>query len=118
MATTEAWPALPFDDWKDTYATLHRWTQIVGKIRLKLMPWINHSWHVTLYLTPRGLSTGPMPVGAKSLQIDFDFVVHELCIFTSDNERRTFPLMLLGRGLSEVMSALAAVGVDVKINTK
>src|SRR6266496_2032075 len=59
----EFWPALPFSEWKDTAATLHMWMQIVGKIRLTLSPWINHSWHVTLYVTPRGLTTSPIPYG-------------------------------------------------------
>src|SRR5213080_2490488 len=75
---SDAWPALPLDQWQDTYATLHRWAQIVGKVRLARLPWINHSWHVTLYVTARGLTTGPMPCGGKSLQIDFDFIDHRL----------------------------------------
>src|SRR5262245_42145102 len=76
----DLWPSLALDDWKDTYATLHRWTQIVGKIRLALTPWINHSWHVTLYVTARGLTTSPIPYGARTFQIDFDFVDHRLLI--------------------------------------
>jgi hypothetical protein len=80
------WPALPLEEWKETYATLHRWTQIVGKIRLACMPWINHSWHVTLYVTSRGLTTSPIPYGAKSFQIAFDFIDHQLTIRTSESE--------------------------------
>ena len=57
----ETWPALPFDAWRDTCATLHLWSQVVGKVRLVQSPWTNHSWHVTLYVTPRGLTTGPIP---------------------------------------------------------
>src|ERR1043166_8072048 len=75
-ASPEIWPALPFAEWKDTAATLHMWTQVVGKIRLALTPWINHSWHVTLYVTARGLTTSPMYVGPRVLQIDFDFIDH------------------------------------------
>jgi len=77
-ASKETWPALPFSEWKDTAKTLQMWTQIVGKIRLALTPWINHSWHVTLYLTARGLTTSPMYVGTRVLQIDFDFIDHLL----------------------------------------
>src|SRR3989440_9813405 len=89
---SNAWPALPLDQWKDTYATLHRWSQIVGKVRLARMPWINHSWHVTLYVTPRGLTTAPIPCGARSFQIDFDFIDHQLPIRTSDGAVRSIAL--------------------------
>src|ERR1041384_1653497 len=76
----ETWPSLSLDGWSDTYATLHLWTQIVGKMRLAKSPWTNHSWHVTLYVTPRGLTTGSIPYGSHAFQIDFDFVEHELRI--------------------------------------
>src|SRR5204863_9265739 len=78
-------PAIPFAEWKDTCATLHMWTQIVGKVRLALSPWTNHSWHVTLYLTARGLTTSPIPFGARVFQIDFDFIEHVIRIQT-DND--------------------------------
>jgi len=84
-ALSEAWPALPLEAWRDTYATLHRWTQIVGKIRLAQSPWVNHSWHVTLYVTSRGLSTGPVPHGNRTFQIDFDFIDHVLSVRSSDD---------------------------------
>jgi hypothetical protein len=74
----EIWPSLPLEAWSDTYATLHLWTQIVGKIRLAQSPWTNHSWHVTLYVTPTGLTTGSIPYGSNAFQIDFNFVEHEL----------------------------------------
>jgi hypothetical protein len=74
----EMWPSLPLEAWSDTYATLHIWTQIVGKIRLAQSPWTNHSWHVTLYVTPTGLTTGSIPYGSNAFQIDFNFVEHEL----------------------------------------
>src|ERR1041385_8261794 len=82
--SAEAWPELNYPDWKDTCATLHMWTQIVGKIRLRLTPWMNHSWHVTLYLTSRGLTTSPIPHGTRSFEIHFDFIHHELQILPDD----------------------------------
>jgi hypothetical protein len=72
------WPELPYAAWKDTCQTLHLWTQIVGKIRLVRTPWLNHSWHVTLYVTARGLTTSPIPDGARTFQIEFDFIDHVL----------------------------------------
>ena len=91
-AQAELWPALPYEAWKDTCTTLHLWTQIVGKIRLAQTPWINHSWHVTLYVTPRGLTTSPIPYAARAFQIDFDFIDHVLLIQTSDGEVRRLSL--------------------------
>jgi hypothetical protein len=88
----EAWPGLPFETWSDTCATLHMWTQIVGKIRLVRSPWINHSWHVTLYVTARGLTTSPIPYGARTFQIDFDFLSHQLLLQASDGGVAAFPL--------------------------
>ena len=80
MSTTSAndWPALPWAPWKDTCAALHLWTQMVGKYRLCHTPWLNHSWHATLYVTPRGLTTGPIPDGHGSITVDFDFNAHVL----------------------------------------
>src|SRR5437660_7213659 len=86
------WPSLPLEAWSDTCATLHMWTQIVGKIRLMQSPWINHSWHVTLYVTVRGLTTSPIPYGARTFQIDFDFVHHQLTVQTSDGRMASVPL--------------------------
>lgn len=80
----DSWPNLPLEAWADTFATLHRWTQIVGKIRLAQMPWINHSWHVTLYVTARGLTTSPIPYDGRTFEIIFDFLEHKLLILTSD----------------------------------
>jgi hypothetical protein len=82
--TSNSWPTLPLEEWKDTYATLHRLTQIVGKIRLVLTPHRNHWWNTTLYVTPHGLTTSPMPYNDKLLQIDFDFIDHLLLIQTSN----------------------------------
>jgi hypothetical protein len=81
---SETWPSLPLEAWKDTYATLHLWTQIVGKIRLAQTAWVNHSWNVTLYVTSKGLTTGPVPHGNRTFQIDFDFVAHVLHLQSSD----------------------------------
>ncbi|MBR1200394.1 hypothetical protein JQ634_29595 [Bradyrhizobium sp. AUGA SZCCT0240] len=86
------WPELPTAAWRDTYATLHLWTQIVGKIRLSKTPWLNHSWHVALYVTPRGLTTSPVPDGTRTFQIDLDFIDHVLRISTSDGAKRQFAL--------------------------
>ena len=80
----EQWPALPYQAWQDTCTTLHLWSQIVGKIRLAQTPWANHSWHVTLYVTARGLTTSPIPYQGRTFQIDFDFIDHALLIGTSD----------------------------------
>src|SRR6202142_464720 len=84
--------ALPYDSWKDTLATLHMWTQIVGKIRMGLSPLVNHWWNVPLYVTARGLTTSPMPYGSRTLEICFDFIEHKLLIETSEGETRELPL--------------------------
>jgi hypothetical protein len=89
---TFEWPSLPLEAWRPTRETLHMWTQIVGKIRLALCTPVNHWWHVPLYLTTRGLTTSPMPHGARDLQIDFDFTSHELVVETSDGQREALPL--------------------------
>jgi hypothetical protein len=86
------WPSLPLEEWRDTCATLHLWTQIVGKVRLRQGPWLNHSWHVTLYVTARGLTTSPMPHGSRTFQIDFDFIDHRLTVRSSDGAEGSFPL--------------------------
>jgi len=88
-----AWPALPLAPWQDTCNTVHLWTQIVGKTRLAFAPMQNHWWQVTLYVTPRGLTTSTMPAGARTISVDFDFVSHELLLRTSDGQRRALPLV-------------------------
>jgi hypothetical protein len=117
-AALEAWPALPYAAWKDTLETLQLWTQVVGKVRLTLTPWLNHSWHVTLYVTARGLTTGPMPLSGRDLQIDFDFIDHALWLRTSDGQSRELALkpMAVADFYATVMAALAALGVTVRIN--
>ena len=116
----EQWPSLPYEDWKETYATLHMWSQIVGKIRLVQMPWINHSWHVTLYPTARGLTTSTIPYGARSFQIDFDFIDHSLLIRTSDGSLRTVALRAfpVSEFYGELFGHLADLGIDVKISAR
>ncbi len=87
-----AWPALPLAAWSNTYKTLHLWLQIVGKVRLSRSAWINHSWHVTLYVTARGLTTSPIAIDTRTFQIDFDFIDHRLAIRTSDGRSEGFAL--------------------------
>jgi hypothetical protein len=113
----ETWPALPLGEWADTYATLHRWTQIVGKVRLKQSPWINHSWHVTLYVTSRGLTTSAIPHGNKTFEIEFDFINHQLAIRTSDGGLRNLPLrpQSVAAFYRELMAALGNLNVPVAI---
>ena len=120
MSTPEKtpWPELPTAAWRETYATLHLWTQIVGKIRLAREPWLNHSWHVTLYVTGRGLTTSPIPDGTRTFQIDFDFIDHHLRISTSDGATRQFALA--GKSVASfyaaVMADLAELGIDIAID--
>ncbi len=112
------WPSLPVADWKETYDTLHMWTQIVGKVRLELAPHVNHWWEVALYVTPRGLTTSPIPFDARSFEIAFDFVDHGLTIETDDGRRRA--MALAPRAVAdfhqELMELLSALGIDVKID--
>jgi len=115
----EAWPELPYAAWKDTCATLQLWTQIVGKVRLALTPWLNHSWHVTLYVTARGLSTGPIAHGGRDLEIEFDFVDHVLWLRLSEGSVRQIALrpVSVAEFYADVMLTLSGLGVDVRINT-
>ena len=115
---TERWPALPYAAWKDTRDTLHLWTQVVGKVRLALTPWLNHSWHVALYLTARGLTTSPIPWRGGSLQIDFDFIDHVLWLRTSDGQYRQLMLapMPVAEFYASLMVALGELGIAVELN--
>ena len=119
-SATKTWPNLPYDEWKDTYDTLHMWTQIVGKIRLTLSPMVNHWWQVTLYVTPRGLTTSPIPYGDRTFEIVLDLIEHNLVVHTSDGASRYMGLhpRTVADFYSELMSILRAVGVEVQINTK
>jgi Family of unknown function (DUF5996) len=113
-----SWPELPTAEWRDAYATLHLFSQIVGKIRLKRSPWLNHSWHVALYVTARGLSTWPIPDASRSFQIDFDFTAHQLLISTSDGGQRQFALAghSVASFYAAVMTALGELGIAVAID--
>jgi len=113
----ECWPALPLDSWKDTYATLHMWTQIVGKVRMCLTPLMNHWWNVPLYVTARGLTTSRMSYGERSLEIWFDFRQHQLIVDTSDGVRKM--LQLAPRSVAEFyrefFEMLRSAGIEVEI---
>jgi hypothetical protein len=115
----ERWPALPYDAWKDTYATLHMWTQVVGKVALALAPPLNHSWGIALQVTPRGLSTRLLPYGARAFSIEFNFIHHELVILASDGDTRTLPLVsrTVADFYREVMALLTSMGLPVRIWT-
>src|SRR5262245_41795679 len=117
---SQLWPSLPLEAWSDTYATLHRWTQIVGKVRLKCSPWVNHSWHVTLYVTARGLTTSAAAFEGRAFEIDFDFIDHRLVVRTSDGGTGTVALEAqpVSAFYRQVMAELARLGVRVKINRK
>jgi Family of unknown function (DUF5996) len=112
------WPELPTASWRETYETLHLWTQIVGKIRLARTPWLNHSWHVTLYVTTHGLTTSPIPDGTRAFQIDFDFINHDLRISTSDGATRRLALagLSVASFYTAIMAALAELGIHIAID--
>jgi hypothetical protein len=113
------WPELPLAEWKDTLATLHMWTQIVGKIRLALTPLENHWWNVPLYVTPRGLTTSAIPYGDRLFQINFDFISHLLLIETTDGSVKTFALRpcSVAEFYKEIMTTLGSLGMPVTIWT-
>src|SRR2546423_2640828 len=92
MEQNLSWPALPLSEWSNTCETLHRWTQVVGKVRLALAPLVNHWWNVTLYVTSRGLATSPMPYGARTFDVVLDFIDHQLVIRTSDGRAEVLAL--------------------------
>ena len=117
QATHELWPALPYDAWKDTYATLHMWTQVVGKIALALAPPLNHSWAIALQLTARGLSTRRLLHGTRSFTMEFDFIDHRLVIRASDGSERAVRLepRTVADFYREVMAVLGEMGIDVTI---
>lgn len=113
----ECWPALSLDSWKDTYATLHMWTQIVGKVRLRLTPLVNHWWNVPLYVTARGLTTSRIPYGQRAFELWFDFIQHRLVLETSDGVVKTLPLAprSVAEFYGEFMDLLRSAGIEVKI---
>src|ERR1700761_1536870 len=117
MSNALPWPELPTAAWRETYDTLHLWTQVIGKIGYARSPWLNHSWHVALYVTARGLTTSPIPDGTRSFQIDFDFIDHALRISESGGAQRQ--LALSGQSVASfyksVMANLAELGIHVEI---
>jgi hypothetical protein len=118
VAPRDLWPELPLLAWRETYETLHLWTQIIGKIRLSRAPWLNHSWHVALYVTARGLTTSPVPDGTRTFQIDLDFIDHQLRISTSGGAQRQ--LALAGQSVATfyaaIMAALWELGIHIAID--
>src|SRR6185295_920040 len=114
------WPALPLEAWSDTHATLHLWTQILGKVRLAQSPWVNHSWHVTLYVTTRGLSTSPISYGGRTLELELDLVDHQLVLLCSDGGATRLPLRAepIAAFYRRLMDALQQIGAPVKIYKK
>jgi len=113
----DRWPALPYDEWRDTYATLHMWTQVIGKVALAASPPLNHCWGIALHVTPRGLSTPPLPHGGRSFSLEFDFIDHRLRILTSVGEVRTVRLepRTVADFYHEVTSHLRDLHLDVSI---
>lgn len=120
QAAAETWPSLPLTEWKETYATLHMWMQIVGKIRLVQSPLINHWWQVPLYVSARGLTTSAIPYGARSFEIEFDLIDHQLFINTSDGIRRTMALAprSVADFYEELMATLRSLGLEIEIKAR
>jgi hypothetical protein len=118
MSSWDVWPELPYEAWKETCATLQLWTQIAGKIRLRQTPWLNHSWHVVLYVSSRGLTTPPIPFEDRTFQLDFDFLDHVLWISTSDGGRGRVALYprTVADFYADLMGSLSALGIEIRIN--
>ena len=119
ITNQDSWPELPLGAWQETYATLHMWTQIVGKVRLALSPRVNHWWEVALYVNARGLTTSAIPFGDGIFEVQFDFIVHELVIQTSWGASKTMELKprSVAEFYAEFMSALRSLGIEVKFWT-
>ena len=119
-ADVELWPELPFSEWEDTFHTLHMWTQIVGKVRLRLTPKLNHWWNVALYVNARGLTTSLIPYESKAFEIQFNFVDHRLELRSSSGEERALPLApkSVAAFYREVLTTLRAMGISAQINSR
>lgn len=113
----ECWPDLPLSSWRETYATVHRWTQMVGKVRLRLTPLVNHWWNVPLYVTARGLTTSSMPYGDRAFELYFDFVRHQLVLETNDGLVKTMALgpRPVAEFYQEFRELLRSANIEVKI---
>ena len=118
MQNTDPWPDLAYANWRDTALTLQLWTQIIGKVRLSLAPWLNHGWQTALYVTARGIGTSPIPYQGENLELEFDFIGHRLVARTSQGETETLPLepQTVAAFYRRVMDLLARLGVMVSIN--
>jgi uncharacterized protein DUF5996 len=116
----EIWPALPYTEWKTTLDTLHMWTQVVGKVKLKLSPFLTNWWNVTFSVTARGLTTSTIPFNQRVFQVDFDFIAHQLVISSSTGKQRSMPLVArsVAEFFQEFMGHLKALDIDVDINTQ
>ena len=116
----QKWPKLSYEEGKDTYETLHMWTQIIGKIKLGTLPWLNHSWHVTLKLTPTGLTTSTLPYRDQFFQIDLDLINHNLKIFTSKGDERQFNLsgLSVAEFYQKLFLELKTLNIDLEIYSK
>src|SRR3954452_19034977 len=119
IAVAEAWPALPYLEWQDTYDTLHMWLQVVGKIRLALSPMMNHWWQAALYVTPRGLTTSPIPYHGRIFEIQLDFIDHYLTVLSSDGRTRHMALYprTVAEFYRELLAILRSLDIAVTINT-
>jgi hypothetical protein len=117
-AAANPWPALPYADWRETAATLQLWMQIVGKVRLALTPWINHSWHIPFYVTSRGLGTSAIPIETEIFEVEFDFIGHRLLLRSSWGEERRMALepQPVAAFYARVLDLLQGVGVKVALN--
>jgi Family of unknown function (DUF5996) len=113
----ECWPALPLDSWKDTYATLHMWTQMVGKVRLALTPLVNHWWNVPLYVTARGLTTSRIPYGDRAFELWFDFIQHQIVLETNEGLVKSLPLepRSVAEFYKKFMELFRSANIEVKI---
>jgi hypothetical protein len=116
--STETWPALPLEAWRETQETLHLWTQVAGKVKLELSPFWNEWWNVAFSVTPRGLTTGTIPAGLGAFAIDFDFVDHTLFVRASDGRTRAMPLIprSVAGFYAELLAMVRALGIEVAIN--
>jgi Family of unknown function (DUF5996) len=121
MSDRRGWPELPYPDWEPTKQTLHRYAQIVGKVRMALVPFRNHWWHVTLYVSARGLTTGPLPCGELTGEVEFDFISHRLRVRTSRGREASFALrqgLTCAQFYGDLFAALSELGIDVAIHPR
>ena len=115
---SDTWPDLDYPGWRKTMATLHLWTQVIGKVRLALAPWVNHGWQIPLYVTARGLGSGPVPFGSEIFEMEFDFIGHQLQVYTSQGVERKLALepQPVADFYRRVLDLLGGIGVSVTIN--